>query len=74
MGAIDPDGSSCVSIFTKRSIGTAMYRIPAIFHQENEDFNQENEDFNQENEDDLVDGLTLVFAALNFFSTGVPFL
>jgi len=24
VGAIDPDGSSCVSIFTKRSIGTAM--------------------------------------------------
>jgi len=60
VGAIDPGGSSCVSIFTKRIIGTAIERktkIPC-----------------QENDGESVDGLTLVLVVLILFSRGAPFL
>jgi len=60
VGAIAPGGSSCVSMFKKRIIGTAMYRKPTIF--------------SQENEGDSVDGMTIVSAIPSFFSTGFSFL
>jgi len=60
VGAIAPGGSSCVSIFRKRIIGTATYRKLSIFH--------------NETGDGSVGWLDLVSPVLGFFSTGMLFL